>query len=121
MLVVSLTLGASRPNVLSTEADEAARVVAGRLVVVGHGEREGARAVGHKTAEHQSAIDIAEPLQARGIILVAAEAIARQRPDLEAGELEYAEADVVGTFDLHEAAALAEPGRRHERKADGPV
>ncbi len=106
---------------LGAEANEPTRVIAGRLVVIRHGECEGPGAIGHKTAEHQSSIDIAEPLQARSIILVAPEAIARQRPDLEAGELEHTKADVVGTLDLHKAAALAEPGRRHERKADGPV
>ena len=56
------------------------------------------------------------PIRRADVALIAAEAVARQRSDLEVAELQDAEADVVGALDLHDAA-IAEARRRHEREA----
>src|SRR5262245_41043723 len=91
-------------------------------MVVGGRKEPRPGAIARVGAKHEPAIDIAQAGQARGIVLIAAEAPAGQRTRLEAVPRNQAKAHVIDAADVDgAAAALTEAGRGNKRKAQDVV
>src|SRR5262245_63132152 len=100
-------MGRQLQGVVDGKPDQTARIIIARhLLMIGGREEPGPCAIACVGTDHQAAVDIAKPAQALGVVLVAAEAPARQRARLEAIVLNEPEANVVGAANVDDAAAL---------------
>ena len=96
-------------------------VVPGHLMMVGGGEKPWAGAIARVGTHDEPAVDVAEALQAGGVVLIAAEAPSSQRARLKAVVLDQPKTNIVRAPDVDRACALAEARRRDEGKAQDVV